>query len=198
MVSSNSRTLYRLIFMKEKNLLNFIKERAYEQGSFKLSSGELSNYYIDCRMISVFSKSASLIGEIIYDLTKNLSIDAMGGPEVGAIPLTTATIIAYEKNNKKMEGFWVRNKTKDHGTQKLIEGNLQPNSNIVMLEDVITSGNSVMKAIEAVKNIDCKIEMILSLVDRDNGAKELFEKNGILNYMSIFKINQKGEICENY
>src|SRR5262249_39494592 len=110
----------------EQKLLQLLKERSFKLGQFKLASGDTSNYYIDGRMTAVFSRGAHLIGEVLYERTKDLAIDAIGGLEVGAVPLTTAAVISYELHGSKMEGFWVRDKVKDHGTQKLIEGALQP------------------------------------------------------------------------
>src|SRR3954471_15878204 len=106
----------------EEQLLALLKERSLRFGNFRLASGGTSNYYIDGKMSEVFSRSARLIGEVLYERTKDLSIDAIGGLEVGAVPLTTATVIAYDLHGRTMEGFWVRDEVKKHGTQKLVEG----------------------------------------------------------------------------
>src|SRR5262245_6071830 len=115
----------------ERQLLELIRERAFGQdGPYKLASGGTSPYYIDGRMVAVFSESAHLIGEVLYERTRHLDIDAIGGLEVGAVPLTTAAVIAYHQHRRKMEGFWVRNKVKEHGTEKIIEGGLRPGSRV--------------------------------------------------------------------
>src|SRR5579862_9003025 len=108
----------------ENQLLNLLKERSFKRGSFKLASGGTSDYYIDIRMSAASSEGASLIGEVIYERTQDLGIYAIGGLEVGAVPLTAAAVITYHLHGKKMEGFWVRDAAKMHGTRKLIEGNL--------------------------------------------------------------------------
>lgn len=176
----------------EKQLLGLLAERSFQHGTFQLASGATSNYYIDGRTSEVFSRSARLIGEVIYERTKDLTFDALGGLAVGAVPLTTAAVIAYDLRGRVMEGFWVRDKVKTHGTRKLIEGGLKENSRVVIIDDVITSGGSSLKAIEAVREIGCEVVMVLALVDRLSGAGELFRANGIDNYQAIFTIRDFG------
>src|SRR5215208_4178006 len=117
----------------ERKLLAVIENRAFKRGSFRLASGDTSTYYIDGKMIEVFSESAYLIGEVLYERTKDLRFDAIGGLEVGAVPLTTAAVISYHRHERSMEGFWVRDAVKTHGTQKIIEGGLKPGSRVVIL-----------------------------------------------------------------
>src|SRR5207245_225288 len=90
-------------------LFQLLKCRSFRNdGPFHLASGEVSDYYIDGKTTEVFSEAAWLIGESIYERTKDLKIDAIGGLEVGAVPLTTAAVISYHLHGEKMEGFWVR------------------------------------------------------------------------------------------
>jgi orotate phosphoribosyltransferase len=176
----------------EKQLLHVLKERSFKRGTFRLASGDTSTYYIDGKMTEVYSEGAYLIGEIIFERTRDLGIDAIGGLEVGAVPLTTAAVISYRHRGLGMEGFWVRDKVKDHGTQKLVEGNLKPGSRVVILDDVITRGSSSVKAIEEVKRQGCEVVLVLSLVDRLCGAEQLFRKLGIANYQAVFTIRDFG------
>ena len=104
----------------ETQLLQLLKERSFKRGTFRLASGDLSDYYIDGKMTQVFSEAAHLIGEVLYEHTKDLAIDGIGGLEVGAVPLTTAAVISYHLHGRKMEGFWVRDKAKSHGTTLLV------------------------------------------------------------------------------
>jgi orotate phosphoribosyltransferase len=176
----------------ETQLLRLLKERSFQEGTFRLASGDTSNYYIDGKMTEVFSKGAHLIGEALYEHTKDLNIDAIGGLEAGAIPLSTAAVISYHQHGREMEGFWVRDKVKDHGTQKLIEGNLKQGSQVVIVDDVITKGHSVIRAVEGVKTIGCKVVVVIALVDRLRGARELFRQHGIENYEPIFTVRDLG------
>ncbi len=176
----------------EQDLLQLLKDRSLQLGGFRLASGGTSNYYIDGRMTVVGSRGARLIGEVLYENTKDLPIDALGGPEVGAVPLTTAAVFAYCLHGRDMEGFWVRNKAKEHGTKKMIEGRVQPGFRVVVLEDVVTRGESAIKAVKEVEAFGCKVVMILSLVDRLSGAREYFKTCGVENYRSIFTIRDLG------
>lgn len=173
----------------EQQLLALLKERSFRQGTFRLASGDTSEYYIDGRMTQVFSKGAALIGEVLYEHTKDLRVDAIGGLEVGAVPLTTAAVIAYHLHGRQMEGFWVRNQVKQHGTQKLIEGNLQPGNDVVIVEDVVTRGESAAKAIRAVQDYGCKVLRVVTIVDRLGVAADVFRQLGVTDYCPIFTIN---------
>jgi orotate phosphoribosyltransferase len=176
----------------ETQLLQLLTERSFKRGTFRLASGDVSDYYIDGRMSAVFSEAAFLIGETLYERTKDLNIDALGGLEVGAVPLTTAAVISYHRHGRKMEGFWVRDKVKTHGTQKLVEGNLKPGSRVVILDDVITRGSSAVKAVKEVQNLKCEVILVLALVDRLQGAEALVRAEGITNYQSVFTIRDFG------
>jgi orotate phosphoribosyltransferase len=178
----------------EADLLELLKERSFrkEGGPFHLASGEISDYYIDGKMTVVSSAGVHLIGEVLYERTKELDIDAIGGLEVGAVPLVAAAVGAYQRHNQAMEGFWVRNKEKDHGTRKLIEGDLKRGSRVVIVDDVFTQGKSAFKAVNAVQDQGCEVVLVLALVDRLRGAEELFRKNGIENYEAVFTIRDFG------
>jgi orotate phosphoribosyltransferase len=177
---------------KEQQLLQHLLRRSFKRGQFILASGNISTYYIDGKASQVFSEAAYLIGEVLYDYTKDLAFDAIGGLEVGAVPLTTAAVISYHLHGRTMEGFWVRDKVKDHGTKKLVEGNLKEGARVVIVEDVATKGSSALKAIEGVKQMKCEIVQVVALVDRLQGAAELFGQRGIQNYRSVFTIRDFG------
>src|SRR6266436_458611 len=105
----------------ETQLLQMLTNRSFKRGKFPLASGGVSDYYIDGKMTEVFSEAVPLIGEVLYERTKDAGIDAIGGLEVGAVPLTTAAVFSYHLHGGHIEGFWVRDEAKKHGTGKLIE-----------------------------------------------------------------------------
>lgn len=176
----------------EKQLLQLLKDRAFQLGTFRLASGGTSSYYIDGKMVEVFSRSTRLIGEVLYEHTRDLDVDAIGGLEVGAVPLTAAAVISYDLRGQVMEGFWVRDEVKQHGTKKLVEGNLKPGDRVVIVEDVVTQGGSALKAIKAVRALDCEVVLVVALVDRLAGAAEAFREHGITNYRAVFTIRDLG------
>jgi orotate phosphoribosyltransferase len=176
----------------EKQLFQLLIERSFQRGAFRLASGLASDYYIDGKMVEAFSESAYLIGEVLYERTKDLRIDALGGLEIGAVPLTAAAVISYHLHGRKMEGFWVRDKAKLHGTRKVVEGNLKPGAGVVILDDVITTGGSAGKAVQEVKAMGCEVVLVLALVDRLQGAEKFFQDEGIAPYRAIFTIRDFG------
>jgi orotate phosphoribosyltransferase len=180
----------------ERQLLDLIRERAFKRGKFRLSSGGESDHYIDGKMVEVFSDSAYLIGEVLYERTQALNVEAIGGLEVGAVPLATAAVISYRLHGKQMEGFWVRDEVKKHGTQKLIEGNLRPGMRVVVLDDVVTRGTSTIKAVNAVRDLGCEAVAVVCLVDRLAGAAELYRQNGLTNFQPIFTVRDLGVMVE--
>jgi orotate phosphoribosyltransferase len=176
----------------EEQLLQLLKDRSFQRGTFRLSSGATSDYYIDGKMSEAFSESAYLIGEALYERSKDLLFDAIGGLEIGAVPLTTAAVISYHLHGRKMEGFWVRDRAKGHGTRKVVEGNVRPGSRVVILDDVITTGGSSGKAIKEVREMGCEVVSVLALVDRLQGAAQFFKDQGIANYQPIFTLRDFG------
>jgi len=176
----------------ETQLLAILKDRSFKRGQFRLASGGMSDYYIDGKMTEVYSEAVPLIGEILYERTEALGIDAIGGLEVGAVPLTAAAVFSYHLHGRKMEGFWVRDEVKRHGTQKLIEGNLHGGARVVIVDDVFTKGTSAAKAVKAVRSIGCEVVAVLALVDRLQGAEELFQQLGVENYQPVFTIRDFG------
>ena len=176
----------------KQRLLELLRDRSFKRGHFRLVSGGTSDYFIDGKMTEVYSEGAYLIGEVLYELTKDLNIDAIGGLQVGAVPLTTAVVMAYHHHGRKMEGFWVREEIKSHGTQKLVEGGLKSGARVVILDDVCTKGGSSLKAIEAVREMGCEVVLVVALVDRLQGAEELLQQHGVENYQPVFTIRDFG------
>ena len=180
----------------EQQLLELLKTRSFKRAPagkpFRLASGEMSEYFIDGKMTAVSSAGARLIGEVLYERTKDLEIDAIGGLQVGAVPLVTAAVISYENHGRSIEGFWVREEIKAHGTQKLIEGGLKKGTRVAIVDDVFTKGGSTLKAVQAVRELECEVVVVLALVDRLRGAEELFRLNGITNFRTVFTIREFG------
>lgn len=180
----------------ERQLLELLKKRSFRRAPagqpFRLASGELSDYFIDGKMTAVSSAGAALIGEVLYEHTKDAGVDAIGGLQVGAVPLAAAAAMSYHLHGRSIEGFWVRDEVKSHGTQKQIEGGLQKGMRVAVIDDVFTKGGSTMKAVEAVRAFGCEVVLVLALVDRLRGAKELFQQTGITDFRTVFTIRDFG------
>lgn len=170
----------------KKELLRLLKKEALFRKKVILSSGKLSNYYIDVRKVSLSPQGIYLISGLIFNLIKNEAIDAIGGPTLGADPIVSGVCFFAYKNKKKLQGFLIRKFPKKHGRQKLIEGPfLSPKDKVVVVDDVATSGSSLIKAIEVLRKEKIQVVKALCVVDREEGAKENLAKLGC-PFISLF------------
>lgn len=168
-----------------ENLVRLLAERSARRGTFTLSSGATSELYIDARTTTMSPEGLQIIGPYalkkIRDSWNSTSPDSVGGLTLGADPISYAvsyaSILAGE--TVPMRCFTVRKEAKAHGTAKRIEGSFKPNDKVVIIEDVITTGGSAIKAIEAVKETGATIIGVLALVDREEGGREAIEKTGV-------------------
>lgn len=153
--------------MKNELIKLFKDIGAFKTGDFTLSSGKKSDFYVDCRKISLHPEGSRLIGKIILDKIKDIKVDSIGGLTLGADPITSAVVTL-----SNIPGFIVRKKEKEHGTKQKIEGHIQPGWNVVIVEDVATTGASSLQAIEAVEAAGAKVVKVIPVVDREEGAAD--------------------------
>lgn len=167
-----------------------LKNKSILKGNFTLASGNKSSYYIDARLTTLDSEGINLISKIfLYEILKNPEITAVGGPTMGADPIVGSLIsLSHEKGNP-LNGFLVRKEEKQHGTGKMIEGNLKQGDKVAVVEDVATTGGSVFKAIDAVEKFGATVEKVLVVVDREAGGEKLFKEKGY-ELFSIFKVSE--------
>ena len=162
-----------------ERLLALINREAVRYGEIKLSKGGTSHYYIDCRMVTTHPEGAFLIGEIILEMiADDRDVAAVGGPTLGADPIVGAVCYASHCHNRPLPGFIVRKSTKAHGMQKMIEGHLPQGASVVVVEDVLTTGGSVLDAIGEVERAGAKVARVIGIVDRLQGARENFDAAG--------------------
>jgi len=164
-------------------LFELIRTRSFGRGKIMLASGRESDFYFDLRPTTVHPAGATCVGELICDALEGMAVDFVGGMEAGAIPIATAVAIASHRRGGKLQAFFVRKKVKDHGAKKMIEGLPKGESlrgkNVVVVEDVTTTGGSSMQAIEALREEGANIVLVLTIVDRLEGASENFAKEGL-------------------
>jgi orotate phosphoribosyltransferase len=171
-------------------LLELFKSRAFSFGRFKLASGKESTYYINSKKAFFHSEVVYLLGEALWELTKDLNIQAMGGLEVGAIPMAVAAAQRYYAEGRELEGFFVRKQVKEHGSKERIEGVLKPGMRVAVVDDVFTSGGSVMQAIQEVEAFGAKVVAVSCIVDRLEGAREKLSSK--YKYLPLFTIRDFG------
>lgn len=171
-------------------LREILKEKSILRGEFTLASGKKSNYYIDARLTTLDPEGVYLIGKIfLEEIRKDPEINAVGGPTMGADPIVGSLMALSHESGYPLPGFLVRKQEKGHGTGKLIEGNLKPGDITAVVEDVVTTGGSVIKAIDAVRESGAQVKKALVIVDREEGGQEKFDEIGVPLY-SIFKISE--------
>lgn len=176
---------------KEKLRL-LLKKRALFKGKIVLSSGKISNYYFDGRLITLGPEGAYLIADIILDLIEKKNIDAIGGPTLGADPIVGAIAALSYARKKPISTFIVRKTPKQHGRMRQIEGPvLKKNSTVIIVDDVATTGGALLEAQEALLKEGIKAKEAIVVLDREEGAKENLAKKG-LRLLSIFKASDFG------
>lgn len=176
----------------KNRLLKLLKERSLTKGDVVLASGRRSSFYIDCRQTTLHPEGAFLTGRILFEMirTSGKGIEAVGGPTLGADPIVTAVAIESFRMGSPLPAFIVRKEQKGHGLNRWIEGrgNIGDGATVAMVEDVVTTGGSVLKAIERVEEEGLKVGLVLSIVDREEGGGERIREAGY-EFVSIFKRN---------
>ena len=159
-------------------LVSLVREKALQLGQFKLASGKMSNYYLDCRKITLDSRGANLIAEGMLELLEKDFPDAVGGMAIGADPITAAIITVAGQRGKNLAGFIVRKEAKQHGTGRDVEGPVSSGMRAVIVEDVVTTGGSALTAIEKAEAAGLKIIGVLGIIDRLEGGREAMAAKG--------------------
>ena len=170
------------------DLLTLIAIHAYQEGHFKLVSGQISDYYIDGKMVTLHPRGAYLVGQVIFDLIKDRRPDAIGGLMIGADPIATAVALVSHLKQQPIPAFIARKEIKAHGTRKALEGPVPEGARVVIVDDVITTGGSLLQAAEAVRQADCEVLTTIALVDREQGGRESIEGQGY-RYEPVFSIS---------
>ena len=179
-----------------ERLLELAKEKSFMYGDFTLSSGLKSSYYFDGRLTTLCPEGAYLVGKTVFELVRDAGIDAIGGPTMGADPIVTAVALVSHLEGKPIPAFIVRTQPKQHGTRRYIEGHLPPGGGTVaIVDDVITTGGSVFRAIEAVEAEGCRVRQVVVLLDRDQGGADELRRRGY-NFAALLRVDNKGRVCQ--
>lgn len=162
--------------VSKEYLIGLLKENeVFLEGDFTLSSGKKSNYYINMKKAITEPEILSTISKLITDKIRDDEIDKVAGPALGAVPIATAVSL-----ESKLPLLMIRKEKKGYGTSKLIEGELNDGDSVIVVEDVSTTGGSLLKAIKAIQENGGNVKRAFVVVDRQEGAIEAFEKEGIL------------------
>ncbi len=179
-----------------QRLLDLFCELAYQEGEFLLSSGQTSPYYINSKPVTLHPQGAVAAGRLLWRALPP-GTEAVAGLTLGADPIVTAVSVVsiYEEPDRAIAALIVRKEAKGHGTQAYIEGpTLRQGAPVVVLEDVVTTGQSAMKAVERLRTVGYTVNQIIALVDRQQGGAQLYKSMG-LPFQALFTI---GEIQQRY
>lgn len=181
----------------KKRLIELIIEKAFkysEEPVFKLVSGRVSNYYFNCKAVTLHPEGMCLIGNIVFDLLRGLTVKGIGGLTLGADPVAYAAAYTSYLKGDPVEAFVVRKTPKTHGTMQWIEGNITKGDRVVIVDDVITTGKSTIDAITRAKETGLEIVKVITLIDRQEGGREAVEAMGY----KLEPIVTREEVMERY
>ena len=160
-------------------LRRLLLEKSYEKKTVTLASGRVSDFYVDCRQVTLHGEGARLVGRVILDRIKG-SAQAVGGPTLGADPMVTAVSMTAALEGLDVPAFIIRKAEKGHGLQNRIEGagNLRPGMKAAIIEDVVTTAASTFTAIDAAQAAGLEVAHVICLVDREEGGRENLAERG--------------------
>jgi orotate phosphoribosyltransferase len=168
--------------VKRARLIQLLTERSFERRKVILASGRESDFFIDCKQTMLTAEGHALVGELMFDLLAGLPpCEAVGGVELGGCPLASAVSLVSFQRGRPLNALYVRKAKKDHGTTKLVEGDksLSPGLKVALLEDVVTTGGSSLKAVESLREAGAQVVGIVALVDRLEGGADTIRAAGL-------------------
>lgn len=177
---------------KYKILFEFMKQfvYSYSEAPFTLASGKQSHHYFNCKELVFFPERLSILSDFFVNefIPQNIGLEfeSIGGLTLGADPITYSIALEYHKNKKNVYPLVVRKEAKDHGTKKLIEGAFTKVKNCLVIDDVITTGGSTLKAVQALRNSGIIVQHGICILDREEGGREVLMEHGVTMH-SIFK-----------
>lgn len=174
-------------------LKEIIAKRSFGLGEITLASGRKSHFYFNLKPTMLDPEGAALLAQLSLEALADEKLDALGGLEMGAVPISGAVAALSFITGKPLPNFFVRKKPKEHGAKLLVEGLLKGESlagkNVAIVEDVTTTGESALKAAQAAQESGAKIGLVLTIVDRQEGAAETFSKAG-LRFRALFTADE--------
>ncbi|HYN83123.1 MAG TPA: orotate phosphoribosyltransferase [Gemmatimonadaceae bacterium] len=177
---------------ERQRLIHLLATRSVKTGYFKLASGRTSDLYIDARLTTMSPEGLSLIGPLAIQMLKaaEWELDSIGGLTLGADPIAYSISYASNFTPPLLRAFTIRKEAKTHGTRRLIEGTFLDGDRVVVVEDVITTGYSALKAVDAIKTAGGHIAGVFTLVDRQEGGREAIEDAGY----RVISVTHRGEL----
>ena len=164
-----------------QSLIDLVGSQALQRGTFRLASGREAHFYLDAKQVVLEAHGSMLVGRAILERLATLGAmpDAVGGLSMGADPVTSAVVTMAGVEGIPLKGFLIRKEAKGHGTQRFVEGPVQPGNRVVIVEDVITTGGSSLLAIDRSQEFGLIVERVITVIDRLAGAQQALAARGI-------------------
>ena len=164
----------------KRRLARLLVKKSYREGDFVLASGRRSDYYFDCRVTALHAEGSWLIGTLFNHMLSEMDIKGVGGMTMGADPLVAATTVISHEQGRPLHGLLVRKEAKGHGTGQFVEGlgNFSTGDRVAMLEDVVTTGGSLLKACDRIRDAGLSIVAVCAILDREEGGREKLREAG--------------------
>ena len=176
---------------RDERLLEIVRERALVRGDFTLASGAKSTFYFDLRRVTLWPEGAYLVGKRVFELIEG--VDAVGGMSLGADPIVATVAVVSHTEGRPIPAFIVRREPKRHGTQQYIEGELPRGSRVAIVDDVITTGGSILRSIEEVEKEGCRVVKVVAILDRQQGGSDELKRRGY-DFTALLVADEGGEM----
>lgn len=170
----------------KEDLVRLLARLSYKRGTFRLASGRESDFYVDVKQTVFRAEGARAAGELLCDRLAAHRVNLVGGMAVGAVPLVALALGAAAARGYDLDGFFVRREVKDHGTAQRLDGRFRADARIALVEDVVTTGASTLAAIDAVEAAGGKVDLVLTVVDReeDDGVATLRSRGAVVESLA--------------
>ncbi|MDJ0626379.1 MAG: orotate phosphoribosyltransferase [Candidatus Caenarcaniphilales bacterium] len=173
-------------------LAEILKEQSIFRGNFVLASGQKSDYYLDARRTTLSPEGVSLVSYLILSMVQPTikNVDGIAGPSIGADPIVSGVSQMSYLSGKPLKAGYIRKEVKKHGRNKMVEGPLEKNDNVILLEDVVTTGTSSLQALNSLKKHGCNVNHVISIILREEIGKELLEIEGKIQFHYIYRASE--------
>jgi orotate phosphoribosyltransferase len=163
-------------------------------GDFTLTSGAKSSYYFDGRVLTLDPEGADLVSEAFLAMAVEVSAAGVGGPTVAAVPIAGALALRSRQAGTPMDGFFVRDAIKGHGARKQVEGAIKPGTKVVVFDDTVSTGGSLLNALDAIQEFGCEVAAVLCVLDRHQGGSDEVRTRGIL-FRAMLEADSDGNVA---
>ena len=166
---------------------------ALRTGDFTLASGQKSTYYFDGRLLTMDPEGADLVSAAFLEQIRNVGAEAAGGPTMAAVPIIGALVLRSHMEGSPVAGFFVRPEAKDHGATKEVEGPVEPGMRVAVFDDTVSTGGSLLRAIDAVQALGCEVVLVMAVLDRHQGGSDEVRRRG-LNFTTLLEADAEGAV----